>query len=670
MGMRATRRQFLVGAAGAATRDPLRADVERPGRGPRGAPARHRWTAAVAGPGRPGWSTRRGAASRVDEYLLLATAPLNPTDPESISAHLIRARPRSQLHLGPVVGDTRRRAARPVPRHRRLLADVVPLAALPGSGHPARRRDRRPRVVPSPRPGTATTTRCRPAASTTSGSGRRTTGSSSTSTSTSPAGLPDRRFTITGLTGAEHAARTRQPIARLDRRAGPVRASPSGTATSTCQETSRRSPMLAEFADDPEVVRVGRRGARPVPVRPGRPQLTPALRRHPRPVVQEGQDRASRDQDIFGPQVALRRRPTSRTRSRPTSGATVPLRGASVPAARGDPSRSATSDEVAHRSANATASRSTRTSRSSTDPVAPYGDDFDDPANLPFWWAQGALTAWQLVPQTLADGRPVRPVGHRAVRRIKALGRPQPASTRPRPRSGVLELRRRDQRRRARRGGHHDVAEPRRDAVDGASTTASASYASRSTPGRRPLDERRARVHHATRSRAAPSHRLGRRRPATGPARRRCPAVGPARARRDPHLPTAWYARRPTRCSGRCSATSPTPTPTSPRTASTRCASSATGRSAAEGDGYVALWSWRAPTWRAYDPAIDATDGHDQAVRPGRPGWRRQRVDRRGRPRRGPRLVRVVRARWRPSRRGDPQPGPRSGASRRRRPGR
>lgn len=30
---------------------------------------------------------------------------------------------------------------------------------------------------------------------------------------------------------------------------------------------------------------------------------------------------------------------------------------------------------------------------------------------------------------------------------------------------------------------------------------------------------------------------------------------------------------------------------------------------AGKGGGYVALWSWRAPTWRTYDPAVVATDG-------------------------------------------------------------
>jgi hypothetical protein len=36
-------------------------------------------------------------------------------------------------------------------------------------------------------------------------------------------------------------------------------------------------------------------------------------------------------------------------------------------------------------------------------PVAPYGYSFDDPANIPFWWERGALTAWQVVPTTIAE---------------------------------------------------------------------------------------------------------------------------------------------------------------------------------------------------------------------------------------------------------------------------
>lgn len=34
-------------------------------------------------------------------------------------------------------------------------------------------------------------------------------------------------------------------------------------------------------------------------------------------------------------------------------------------------------------------------------PQAPFGYDYDDEANLPFWWSLGALTSWQVVPTTL-----------------------------------------------------------------------------------------------------------------------------------------------------------------------------------------------------------------------------------------------------------------------------
>jgi hypothetical protein len=35
------------------------------------------------------------------------------------------------------------------------------------------------------------------------------------------------------------------------------------------------------------------------------------------------------------------------------------------------------------------------------DPEAPYGYDFEDPENVPFWWERGAQTAWQVVPTTI-----------------------------------------------------------------------------------------------------------------------------------------------------------------------------------------------------------------------------------------------------------------------------
>jgi hypothetical protein len=41
-------------------------------------------------------------------------------------------------------------------------------------------------------------------------------------------------------------------------------------------------------------------------------------------------------------------------------------------------------------------------------PRAPFGYDYDDPDNLAFWWSQGALTSWQLVPSTLRAAQKFR----------------------------------------------------------------------------------------------------------------------------------------------------------------------------------------------------------------------------------------------------------------------
>jgi hypothetical protein len=43
-----------------------------------------------------------------------------------------------------------------------------------------------------------------------------------------------------------------------------------------------------------------------------------------------------------------------------------------------------------------------------TPPVAPEGYDYDNPADLPFWWSQGALTAWQVAPMTLREANRYR----------------------------------------------------------------------------------------------------------------------------------------------------------------------------------------------------------------------------------------------------------------------
>jgi hypothetical protein len=54
-------------------------------------------------------------------------------------------------------------------------------------------------------------------------------------------------------------------------------------------------------------------------------------------------------------------------------------------------------------------------------PEAPFGYDFNDPANLAFWWSQGTLGMWQLVDLSLAEADKHRIFDNPAMAQIKAL---------------------------------------------------------------------------------------------------------------------------------------------------------------------------------------------------------------------------------------------------------
>jgi len=55
------------------------------------------------------------------------------------------------------------------------------------------------------------------------------------------------------------------------------------------------------------------------------------------------------------------------------------------------------------------------------DPEAPFGYDFDDPANLSFWWSQGAIGMWQIADISLAASEEHRIYESSAMAPIKAL---------------------------------------------------------------------------------------------------------------------------------------------------------------------------------------------------------------------------------------------------------
>jgi hypothetical protein len=54
-------------------------------------------------------------------------------------------------------------------------------------------------------------------------------------------------------------------------------------------------------------------------------------------------------------------------------------------------------------------------------PKAPYGYDFDDPDNLTFWWSQGAVGLWQVVDISLAQAEKFRLFETEALAQIKAI---------------------------------------------------------------------------------------------------------------------------------------------------------------------------------------------------------------------------------------------------------
>jgi hypothetical protein len=55
------------------------------------------------------------------------------------------------------------------------------------------------------------------------------------------------------------------------------------------------------------------------------------------------------------------------------------------------------------------------------DPEAPFGYDFDDPANLSFWWSQGMVGAWQVTDVSLKASEEFRLFETEALGQVKAL---------------------------------------------------------------------------------------------------------------------------------------------------------------------------------------------------------------------------------------------------------
>ncbi len=247
----------------------------------------------------------------------------------------------------------------------------------------------------------------------------------------------------------------------------------------------------------------------------------------------------------------------------------------------------------------------------SLDPQAPFGYDYDDPANLAFWWSQGALTAWQLVPGTLAAanrwrlwdtdlfsrvrrhpqlcveaGPAVAQLAARELAPMAAFGVLAEAHTytwrSPEVMlSSVVDHRFGDNRDQA----HAWQATIDPDALVFTTHPAAPDAASRST-GATTTDYW---TGSASMPRSAQHHNV-----AIHVYSPRYDAADRPAARPGVRLPAAR------------------PTPTSPRTTSTRSSRRDGWTFGRKGDGYVALWSMRPTTWRSYDPTVVATRGLTQ----------------------------------------------------------
>ena len=127
----------------------------------------------------------------------------------------------------------------------------------------------------------------------------------------------DATFEVTGLTGAEHAERSRAAHPRVDRRAGPLRVLRVAQQRLHAQE-HHPAGHLGRAGRRCRAGAGGRHGARPVPARHGRPPPRRDVHRDTGADLQEGQDDRPRRGHLRYGQVRLRRHAGARTSRGPT----------------------------------------------------------------------------------------------------------------------------------------------------------------------------------------------------------------------------------------------------------------------------------------------------------------------------------------------------------------
>ncbi|MCB1250275.1 MAG: hypothetical protein KDB36_12740 [Acidimicrobiales bacterium] len=229
--------------------------------------------------------------------------------------------------------------------------------------------------------------------------------------------LPDTTFAVTGMTGAEHAARARPVI--LDW-VGERAEFGFFEWHSHVYMLKNISPliMLAELDDDPEIVRAAGMALDlallDMAAHTHRGTFTASRGR-----TYKKDKMSARDEDVFSTNKLLFDDTDLAYTSKGDGGATY-----FCAAARYRPPQTIVDIATAD-APGVTAERHGIFVDGSVpvtdDPEAPYGYDFADPANLSFWWSQGAVGMWQVADISLSEAKEHRLLETELLAQVKVL---------------------------------------------------------------------------------------------------------------------------------------------------------------------------------------------------------------------------------------------------------
>jgi hypothetical protein len=210
---------------------------------------------------------------------------------------------------------------------------------------------------------------------------------------------PDEVFSVSGLTGAEHLARARPAILEWVRERAQLGFFEWHSNVYMLKNVTPLH-LLAEQADDPELVQAAAM-ALDLCVLDLAAHTQAGCYTAPRGRTYKKDKLSSLDEDTFGTAKFLFDDTDAEYQSRTDGGATFLAVGTRyrppqllVDIAIDDQESVVRERHGVFLDSNAPLEDV---------PVAPYGKDFDDPANLPFWWSLGGLGLWQMARTSVGE---------------------------------------------------------------------------------------------------------------------------------------------------------------------------------------------------------------------------------------------------------------------------